>query len=200
MQSPLLKKNFLKRAALIAVCGGANAAEARDAGPRLSSRITSISVSGSQPIGTFGAVAYTSTWGTVTGIVASGESVHGLSGLSHDPDGNYKYESEFEIIAPAKPGMNSVIVVEAENRGNPNLLNTLHGISIAGPPSAENYQAGLGNGFLSRHATSYARVQGHTGIAARVPKQPQGVGEVIIRDFARMLGGRTQSDPHPPLD
>src|SRR5258707_14876489 len=148
MQSPLAKNHFLKWAALIALCGGANAAEARDAGPRLSSRTTSISVSGSQPIGTFGGVAYTRTWGTVTGIVAPGESVHGLAALPHDPDGNYKYESEFEIIAPAKPGMNSVIVVEAENRGNPNLLNTLHGISIVGPPSAANYQAGLGNGFL----------------------------------------------------
>jgi hypothetical protein len=154
MHSPRLKKNFLKWAALIALSAGGNAAIAGDAGPRISSRITSISVSGSQPIGIFGSVPYTRTWGTVTGIVAPGESVHGLATLPHDPDGNYKYESEFEIIAPAKPGANSVIVVEAENRGSPNLLNTLHGMAIAGPPSAANYQAGLGNGFLFEHATS----------------------------------------------
>jgi hypothetical protein len=200
MHSPRLKKNFLKWTAVIALSSGANAATAGDAGPQLSSRITSISVSGSQPVGTFGTVAYTRTWGTVTGIVASGESVHGLAALPHDPDGNYKYESEFEIIAPAKPGVNSIIVVEAENRGNPNLLNTLHGIAIGGPPSAANYQAGLGNGFLFEHATSYARVEWQTGIAAGVPKQAEGVGEVIIRDFARLLGGRTTVETNPRFD
>jgi hypothetical protein len=200
MHSPRLKNNFLKCAVLIALCGYANAAAAGDVGPRLSSRITSISVSGSQTVGTFGAVAYTRTWGTVTGIVAPGESVHGLAALPHDSEGNYKYESEFEIIAPAKSGVNSVIVVEAENRGNPNLLNTLDGISIGGPPSSANYQGGLGNGFLFEHATSYARVQWQTGIAAGVPKLAEGVGEVIVRDFARLLGGRTKLDPNSRFD
>jgi len=200
MHSPRLKKNFLKWVALMALSAGGNAAIAGEAGPRISSRITGISVSGSQPIGTFGSVPYTRTWGIVTGIVAPGESVHGLAALPHDPDGNYKYESEFEIIAPAKPGANSVIVVEAENRGSPNLLNTLHGVSIAGAPSASNYQGGLGNGFLFEHATSYARVQWQTGIASGVPQQAEGVGEVIIRDFARLLAGRTKIEPNPGFD
>jgi hypothetical protein len=200
MHSPRLKKNILKWAALIALSGGANAAIAGDAGPPLSSRIITVSVSGSQPIGTFGSVPYTRTWGIVTGIVAPGESVHGLAALPHDTDGNYKYESEFEIIAPDNAGTNSVIVVEAENRGSPNLLNTLHGVSIAGPPSAANYQAGLGNGFLFAHATSYARLQWQTGITPSVPKQAEGVGEVIIRDFARLLGGRTKIERNSRFD
>jgi Alpha/beta hydrolase domain len=200
MPSSRLKSKFLKCAVLIAFCGTAGTLEAADANPQLASRITSVTVAGSQPLGTFGSVPYARTWGTVAGIVAPGESVHGLAGLPHDPDGNYKYQTEFEIIAPAKPGVNSVIVVEAENRGNPVFLNSLHGMAIGGPPSAANYDKGLGNGFLFEHATSYARVQWQTGISAGVPKQAQGVGEVIIRDFARMLAGRTKFEANPRFD
>jgi hypothetical protein len=205
-------------ATLIALCGGAYSAmpaprsasaklgrekiagEAGDADSRRQSRITGASVLGSQPAGTFGGVPYTRTWGTVTGIVAPGENVHGLAALPHNSDGNYAYQSEFEIIAPAKPGVNSVIVVEAENRGSPVFLNSLHGIKVAGPPSAGTYESGLGNGFLFEHATSYARVQWQTGIAAGVPKQAEGVGEVILRDFARLLAGRTKVETNPRFD
>jgi hypothetical protein len=164
MPFPRLKRIRFTCAALITLyclysgAFSANAARAGNTGPRLQSRITGVSVSGSQPAGTFGAVAYTRTWGVVTGVVAPGENVHGLAALPHDPAGNYEYHSEFEIIGPAKP-VNSVIVVEAENRGSPVFLNSLHGIGISGPPSAANYESGLGNGFLFEHATSYARVQ-----------------------------------------
>jgi hypothetical protein len=46
-------------------------------------------------------------------------------------------------------------------------------------------------GFLQNHATSYARVQWQTGISKGVPEDTQGIGLVIMRDFARWLGGRT---------
>jgi hypothetical protein len=229
MQSPRIKKVCLGCATLIALGGvayrvmpaqqrvravlgarrnivaakedrGTGTARAGDAGPRLHSRITGVSVAGLQPAGTFGAVPYTRTWGTVTGVVAPGENVQGLSALPHDPDGNYEYKSEFEIMAPAKPGLNSVIVIEAENRGSPVFLNSLHGIAAAGPPSAATYEPGLGNGFLFEHGTSYARVQWQTGIATGVPKQAEGVGEVIIRDFGRLLAGRTKIETNPRFD
>ena len=106
---------------------------------------------------------------------------------------NYAYQSVFEIIAPAKPDLNSVIVVEAENRGNPNFLNSVHGITAAGPPSAATYERGFGNGFLFEHATSYARVQWQTGIAGSVPKQAEGIGEVILRDFGA-AGSRDEQE------
>ena len=51
-------------------------------------------------------------------------------------------------------------------------------------------RAALG-GFLQTHATSYARIQWQTGVAAGVPANAQGVGLVIMRDFARYLAGRT---------
>jgi hypothetical protein len=43
-------------------------------------------------------------------------------------------------------------------------------------------------------------VQWQTGIAASVPMQAEGVGEVIIRDFGRMLAGHTQLAAKPPVE
>ena len=164
------------------------------------SRITSVLITGSEPAGTFGGIAYRRVWGNVFGLVAPTDTIRGFDQLPHGADGNYGYESEFEIIAPEKPGTNSAIVVEAENRGTPVFLNALHEIAMTGPPSATTNGGDPGNGFLFEHGTSYARVQWQTGIAASVPMQAEGVGEVIIRDFGRMLAGRTQLDIKPPAD
>ena len=164
------------------------------------SRITSISIAGSQPAGTFGGVAYQRAWGTVSGIVAPRDTIEGFDQLPHDPDGNYDYQSEFEIIAPEKAGANSAIFVEVENRGRPVFYNALHEVEVAGPPSAKTGGGDPGNGFLFEHGTSYARVQWQTGFAASVPAQAEGVGEVIIRDFGRMLAGRTQLAAKPPAE
>ena len=173
--------------------------QSSQAGTKLQSRIAGFSITGSQPAGTFGGIEYKRIWGTVSGFVAPGEAVHGLEALPRDANGNFPYQSQFEIIAPEKPGTNSVIVIEAENRGNPVLLNSLHGVSESGPPTESSYAAPE-NGFLFEHGTSYARVQWQTGIAAGVPRQAEGVGEVIIRDFARLLAGRTQIESKPPAD
>ncbi len=171
-----------------------------DGAPHGQSRITNVWVEGSQPAGTFGGVAYTRSWGTVSGIVAPADAILGFDQLAHDADGNYPYQSEFEIIAPDKPGTNSVILVEAENRGTPILLNALDGVEESGPPSKNTGAGNPGNGFLFRHATSYARVQWQTGIVSSVPENAEGVGEVIMRDFGRMLEGRTKSDVNSSVD
>ena len=163
------------------------------------SRITGISVAGSQPAGTFGGVAYERVWGTVSGVVAPHDVILGLDQFPHDADGNYDYQSEFELIAPEKPGTNTVIVVEAENRGVPYFLNRVHETAVTGPPSATTNGGDPGNGFLFEHATSYARVQWQTGFAKSVPETAEGVGEIIIRDFARMLAGHTQLDSKPAV-
>lgn len=178
---------------------GENLPAARS-GSREQSRITSVSITGSEPAGSFGGVAYKRTWGTVSGIVSPRDTLRGFDELTHDADGNYGYQSEFEIIAPEKPGTNAAIVVEAENRGVPVFYNALHEVTVTGPPSATANGGNPGNGFLFEHQTSYARVQWQTGIAASVPMQAEGVGEVIIRDFARMLAGHSQLDAKPPVD
>jgi hypothetical protein len=213
MPIPLLKRSCL---AIVVVCAtflgllqyaamprAASFAKGRDAGTpgaREQSRMTGVSITGSQPTGTFGGVAYRRTWGTVSGIVAPRDTIYGFDQLPHDADGNYGYQSEFEIVGPEKPGTNTVIVVEAENRGTPVFLNALHEIAMTGPPSATTSGGVSGNGFLFEHGTSYARVQWQAGIAASVPMQAEGVGEVIIRDFGRMLAGRTQLDAKPSVD
>jgi hypothetical protein len=164
------------------------------------SRITSVSITGSQSTGTFGGVAYQRVWGTVSGVVAPRDTIEGFDQLPHDADGNYDYQSEFEIIAPEKAGTNSAIFVEVENRGRPVFYNALQEVEVAGPPSATANGGDPGNGFLFEHGTSYARVQWQTGIAASVPVQAEGVGEVIIRDFGRMLAGHTQLAAKPPAE
>jgi hypothetical protein len=55
------------------------------------SRVNAITVSGTQPVGTFNGVPYVRTYGVVWGVIGQGEDVV------------YEYASEFEIIAPA-PG------------------------------------------------------------------------------------------------
>lgn len=157
------------------------------------SGITAITVAGQQNVGTFNGVPYARTWGTLSGVVAPGEKVEGLGALPKDEAGDYRYVSAFEIIAPAREGANSTVLVEVENRGSPIMLAGLDHIHVAGVPTNAVYPRGLGNGFLENHAISYARVSWQTGIAAGVPATAQGVGEVIVRDFARLLGGDRQN-------
>jgi hypothetical protein len=164
------------------------------------SRITNITITGSEPTGTFGGVAYRRVWGNVFGVVAPRDAIIGFEQLPHGNDGNYGYEVEFEIIAPEKPGTNSVIVVEAENRGTPIFMNQVNESAVTGPPSSKTNGGDPGNGFLFEHQTSYARVQWQTGIAASVPATAEGVGEVIIRDFGRLLAGRTKLNGNPGVD
>jgi hypothetical protein len=170
------------------------------AAPSAESRISALNVGDIQPVGTFNGVAYVRTYGTVRGMIGPGEDVVGLAELPKNAQGLYEYESEFEIIAPA-PGQpaNEVIFVDAENRGNAVMLNLVNEAGVRGSPARARYPDGIGNGFLQRHATSYARVQWQTGIAKDVPASAQGIGLVIMRDFARMLAGftATYSDYRP---
>ena len=163
-----------------------------DAAPSADSRVSALNVGDIQPVGTFNGVAYVRTYGVVKGVIGQGEDVVGFAELPKNAQGLYQYESEFEIIAPA-PGQpaNEVIFIDAENRGGAVMLNLVNEAGVRGSPSRARYAEGIGNGFLQRHATSYARVQWQTGIAKDVPATAQGIGLVIMRDFARMLAGYT---------
>ncbi len=197
---PRLRRIRLAGLVVFAMLLGISSRDARADGAKEGSRITGLAIAGSQPAGTFAGVAYRRVWGTAFGIVAPRDAVQGFDQLQHDDSGNYVYESEFEIVEPEKLGTNSVIVVEAENRGSPVFLNALHEIAMTGPPSATTNGGDSGNGFLFQHGTSYARVQWQTGIGASVPMQAEGVGEVIMRDFGRLLAGRSQLDAKPAMD
>ncbi|WP_040339707.1 alpha/beta hydrolase domain-containing protein [Candidatus Blastococcus massiliensis] len=132
------------------------------------------------------------TTGTVTGVVDPGEQVAGLDGLPTDAQGRYRYTAEFEILAPAAEEARDLVLVEAENRGRPAVLLTLEQLTLGSEdstPTAAVYPPGRGIGFLAEQHLSYARVQWETGIAAGVPASAQGIGEVVVRDFGRLLTG-----------
>lgn len=161
--------------------------------PVTQSRVTAMRIWDTQPVGTFNGVAYTRISGAIEGIIDGREDVVGLAALPKNARGQYAYSSEFEIIEPSigEPN-NEVIFIDAENRGGAIMLNLFNEAGVAGPPSRAVYREGVGNGFLQRHATSYARVQWQMGISKDVPATAQGVGLVIMRDFARMLAGHTE--------
>lgn len=156
------------------------------------SRIIGMSVSGTESVGSFNDIAYLRTYGVVRGVVDSNEDIVGLNEVPKNDRGMFEYESEFEIFAPA-PGQpaNEVIFIDSENRGRPRTMNLVNEIDEPNPPSLAEYRDGLGNGFFQRHAMTYARVQWQTGLSKDVPEGAQGIGLVILRDFARMLSGRT---------
>lgn len=178
------RKNWTRLAALavFAVFVLPAAAAQKPARPSASA-LTRIEVARAEPAGIFGGVAYSRYTGTARGVVDPGDAVVGLAALPKNAVGQYEYASAFEIIAPSPEGaQNEVVYLDSENRG--------------GAVS----QGALG-GFLQNHATSYARIQWQTGISPGVPANAQGVGLVIMRDFARWLGGRTPqtvvNGPHP---
>lgn len=136
------------------------------------------------------------TTGVLTGVVDPREDVVGLADLVADADVGYRYTVEFELLAPFERPRRDVVLVEAENRGRPLVLTALQEIALPSTapdnPVDANYPDGLGNGFLGSKDLSYARVQWEAGIAAGVPETAQGVGEVIVRDFGRLLEGMTE--------
>jgi hypothetical protein len=150
--------------------------------------VQTFTVASTEPAGHFGAADYVRIRGAVNGTLDPTEAIAGLDALPKDAQGRYAYTAEFEVIAPASSQTpDEAVFVEAENRGNPIFLARLNQFQAAGPPSTATYPAGLGDGFLFRHGIAYARVQWQTGIAAGVPATAQGVGEAVVRDFARHL-------------
>jgi hypothetical protein len=147
----------------------------------LQSLLTSVDIASVTPDKTYNGVAYVKVTGTAHGQVGINDFVFVHNLIDHkqavNPAGagtdSFPYESNFELIVPAAGQLqNDVLYIDAENRGS----------AIS--------QGALG-GFLQNHATSYGRIQWQTGISKGVPADTQGVGLVIMRDFARWMGGRT---------
>ncbi|NDI48319.1 alpha/beta hydrolase domain-containing protein [Goekera deserti] len=173
-----------------AVTVGMPGAQAGDRSP-LVSAVTGIEATTTQL--TLAGASWTRTVGTVSGVVDPREQVAGLAGLPVDAAGRHHYTSEFEVLAPTGATRADLVLVEAENRGSPLVLGALQDLTlpVGSPtsPRAINWPPGLGNGFLQSVGVSYARVQWETGISAGVPATAQGIGEVITRDFGRLLEG-----------
>ena len=151
---------FLATLAVLAIVGPSVAAEAP-----MSSRITQVDVTRIVADGDYETIT-----GVVRGVVDPREAVVGLGALAKNAEGQYEYRSNFEVIQRVL-NTNEVIYVDSENRGS----------AIS--------KGALGD-FLKSHGASYGRVQWQTGFSAGVPENAQGVGLVIMRDFARWLAGR----------
>src|SRR5690348_6793384 len=188
----------LRVAVVLAVAAGVSTPTAASAngggGP---SRITAVTVTSNQPVGTFNGAAYVRLVGTVDGVVSPREAVAGLAGVPRGADGMVHYSAQFELItAAAGERRSDGVVVEAENRGNPLVFDSVQDLgTLLGSPATIAYPAGLGNGFLQSNGLAWARVQwqGPSGAGApvnpTVPLAAQGVGEVIVRDFGLLLRG-----------
>ncbi|WP_029429950.1 alpha/beta hydrolase domain-containing protein [Blastococcus sp. URHD0036] len=162
--------------------GPAAGSSSPSAAPELSSAITGVEATTTPVL--VGGEPWLRITGTLSGVVDPAEEVAGLEDLPKDADGRYAYTAGFEVVTPEAATNGGVVLVEAENRG---LALFLRSLQPAQPGPAD-----LGDGALATGGLSYARVQWQTGIAAGVPEDAQGVGEVIVRDFGRMLEGATR--------
>jgi hypothetical protein len=144
------------------------------------SRVTSLTTQGRQGL----ARGYERVFGTERGVVSGRERVRGL------PAAGLRYRIQYELIRPAGKAKVRMLLVEAENRGSPLLLNALSpNGSASGSPAMATYPRSVSR-FLRAERLAYARVQWQAGLAADVPTTAQGVGEVIVRDFGRFLARR----------
>lgn len=163
------------------------------------SGVTSVEVERSEPLGSFGGVPFERLSGRVEGQVHRSEPVVGLGQLLGDRE-FHRYRSEFEVIRPVAAAPRRVAVVEVENRGSPLMLQLFNRfvIGFSGAPSQTTYPPRIGDGFLFVGGRTYARVQWQTVISPGVPDSAQGVGEVIVRDFGRLLrSGRLRESASP---
>lgn len=172
----------------------------RGGGPVSESGVTEVLLQEREELGTFDGVTFERLVGQVEGRVHRSEAVVGLKEFLGDRE-FHTYRSEFELLRPADGQRGDLVVVEVENRGSPVLLQFLNRfvIGLSGAPSETTYPEGLGDGFLFRRGWSYARVQWQSGITPGVPETAQGVGEVIVRDFGRLLDSGRQGDTPSPL-
>jgi hypothetical protein len=154
-----------------------------------------------EDLGKLQGVSYSRYAGVVHGRVAADEHVVGLAQQQTGSDGFVDWSAQFEVIRPTTGSRFPTVVVEAENRGSPLVVQLLNHFQFAGgPPLTAKYPPGLGDAFMFDGQTAYARVQWETGIAAGVPSHAQGIGEVALRDFGRLLrSGATLQGASTPL-
>ncbi len=181
--------------AFLAAVGMTTSVGAAHANP---STITSVDIALVLPVGDYGGRAYRYIEGAIHGEVSAEEPVAGLRELAAGR-ATVPYEVNFHLVAPEDVSEAGAVVVEAPNRGRSILPGVISAPAAAttGPTAAEPVASAIGDGFLLSQGISVAAVQWQTGFAAGVPPSAQGIGEVVVRDFGRWLGGAFRSGPAP---
>lgn len=177
----------LPAALLLAVPAAAQAAP--------QSSIRAVEITRTEPAGTFGGVAFRRIQGVIHGEVAASEAVAGLREVAAGRE-LVPYDTGFDMVLPEDPSRADGVIVEANNRGMPVLLGMMSAPGAIAPPKASasgelkmEAATSIRDGLLFAQRLSLAHVQWQTGISPGVPQAAQGIGEVIVRDFGRLLGG-----------
>jgi len=175
-----------------ALIGAAVITTSVGAGPANPSTITSVDVARVRPVGSYAGLTFRFIEGIVHGEVSAEEPVTGLREVAAGRT-TVPYEVSFQIVSPEAESEADAVVVEAPNRGRTIFPGIIAVPAVAKGPSADPIANAVGDGFLLSHRFSIAAIQWQTGFAASVPQSAQGIGEVVVRDFGRWLGGAFRS-------
>ena len=157
------------------------------------STVTSVDIAHVQPVGSYAGLTFRYIEGAIHGEVSAAEPIAGLRELAGGRT-TVPYQVSFHIVAPEAASDADTVVVEAPNRGRTIFPGA---ISVPAPVTgarADPAASAMGDGFLLSHRISVAAIQWQTGFAAGVPQSAQGIGEVVVRDFGRWLGGAFRSE------
>jgi Alpha/beta hydrolase domain len=160
------------------------------------STITSVDIARAQPVGSYAGLTFRYIEGAINGEVSAEEPIAGLRALAAGQT-TVPYRVSFHIIAPEAASEADDVVVEAPNRGRTIFPNAIGIAAAVTGPNADPAASAMGDGFLLSHNISVAAIQWQTGFAAGVSPSAQGIGEVVVRDFGRWLGGAFRSGPSP---
>ena len=179
--------------ALLAAAGMTTFAGAVRANP---STITSVDIARAQPVGSYAGLTFRYIEGVINGEVSAEEPIAGLRALAAGQT-TVPYRVSFHIIAPEVPSEADDVVVEAPNRGRTIFPNAIGVAAAVTGPNSDPVASAIGDGFLLNHRIAVAAIQWQTGFAAGVSPSAQGIGEVVVRDFGRWLGGAFRSGASP---
>ncbi|MGB7976198.1 MAG: alpha/beta hydrolase domain-containing protein [Roseiarcus sp.] len=160
------------------------------------STITSVDIARVLPVGRYAGLTFRYIEGAVHGEVSVEEPIAGLREVAAGRTA-VPYEVSFHVVAPEAASDADAVLLEAPNRGRSIFPGA---ISVPVPvigPNADRVASAIGDGFLLSHGISVAAIQWQTGFAAGVPQSAQGIGEVVVRDFGRWLGGAFRTGPSP---
>ena len=166
------------------------------AAPANPSTITSVDVAHVRPVGSYAGLTFRYIEGAIHGEVSAEEPIAGLRELAADGR-PFLIRSASNIVAPEAASDADAVVVEAPNRGRTIFPGAIGVPAPVTGPNADPVASAIGDGFLLSHRISVAAIQWQTGFAAGVPQSAQGIGEVVVRDFGRWLGGGFRSGDSP---
>ena len=164
--------------------------------PANASTITSVDVAHVRSVGSYAGLTFRYIEGAIHGEVSAEEPIAGLRELAAGR-ATVPYEVIFQLVAPEAASDADAVVVEAPNRGRTIFTSAIGVRAAVTGPNADPVASVINDGFLLSHRISIAAIQWQTGFAAGVPPRAHGIGEVVVRDFGRWLGGEFRSGDSP---